>query len=33
VERDRNGAIPTHALLKEIGYVGWSELLSQRTEG
>jgi hypothetical protein len=30
VERDRNGTIPRHARLKEIGYVGWSELLSQR---
>ena len=31
VARDRSGTIPTHATLHEIGYVGWSELLSQRT--
>jgi hypothetical protein len=30
VARDRGGPIPTHALLKDIGYVGWSELLSAR---
>jgi hypothetical protein len=29
-ERDRHGTAPTHALLKEIGYVGWSDLLSHR---
>jgi hypothetical protein len=33
VDRDRTGAIPKHALLEDIGYVGWSELLAQRTEG
>jgi class 3 adenylate cyclase len=33
VARDRNGTIPKHALLNEIGFVGWSELLSQRIEG
>jgi hypothetical protein len=33
VERDRNGTIPKHALLNEIGYVGWSDLLSQRAGG
>jgi hypothetical protein len=33
VERDRNGTIPKHALLNEIGYVGWSDLLTQRAEG
>jgi class 3 adenylate cyclase len=30
VARDRGGPPPTHALLKEIGYVGWSEVLSAR---
>ena len=30
VARDEGGPPPTHALLKEIGYVGWSELLSAR---
>jgi hypothetical protein len=33
VARDRNGTIPKHALLNEIGYVGWSDLLAQRAEG
>ena len=32
VARDRGGAVPTHAALREIGYVGWSELLSARAE-
>ena len=30
VARDKGGPAPTHALLKEIGYLGWSELLSAR---
>jgi hypothetical protein len=30
VARDSGGPPPTHALLNEIGYVGWSELLSAR---
>jgi len=30
VARDRRGTPPTHALLKEIGYTGWSEILSAR---
>lgn len=30
VARDKGGTAPTHALLKEIGYLGWSELLSAR---
>jgi hypothetical protein len=33
VERDRSGTIPHHARLNEIGYVGWSNLLSKRAEG
>jgi hypothetical protein len=31
VARDRNGSVPTHTLLRAIGYLGWSELLAQRT--
>ena len=30
VARDKGDPAPTHALLKEIGYLGWSELLSAR---
>jgi hypothetical protein len=30
VARDRTGAAPTHARLKEIGFAGWSEVLSAR---
>ena len=30
VARDQGGPPPTHALLKEIGYAGWSEVLSAR---
>jgi class 3 adenylate cyclase len=30
VARDRGGAPPTHALLKEIGYAGWSDVFSAR---
>ena len=30
VARDRDGTVPTHALLEQIGYTGWSELLSAR---
>ena len=30
VSRDRGGPAPTHALLGEIGYRGWSEVLSAR---
>jgi hypothetical protein len=30
VARDGGGPTPTHALLREIGYAGWSELLSAR---
>jgi class 3 adenylate cyclase len=30
VDRDRTGKAATHALLKEIGYVGWSDMLSAR---
>lgn len=30
VARDTGGAAPTHALLKQIGYVGWSDVLSAR---
>lgn len=30
VARDDDGAAPRHAMLKEIGYVGWSELLGAR---
>jgi class 3 adenylate cyclase len=30
VAHDRGGAAPTHALLKEIGYVGWSDVLAAR---
>jgi len=30
VARDRGGAVPTHALLREIGYAGWSDVLSAR---
>ena len=32
VARDRGGPVPIHAALREIGYVGWSELLSARAE-
>jgi len=30
VDRDRNGTVPKHALLKAIGYAGWSDVLSAR---
>ncbi len=30
VARDQGGPRPTHALLKEIGYAGWSEVLAAR---
>ena len=30
VDRDRNGTVPTHALLHELGYSGWSDALSAR---
>ncbi|HEX6060925.1 MAG TPA: AAA family ATPase [Candidatus Limnocylindria bacterium] len=30
VARDGGGAAPTHALLRDIGYVGWSDVLSAR---
>jgi hypothetical protein len=30
VARDEGGPFPTHALLKEIGYAGWSDVLSAR---
>ena len=30
VDRDRNGTVPKHTLLKAIGYVGWSDVLSAR---
>ena len=30
VARDQGGPPPTHTLLKEIGYAGWSEVLSAR---
>jgi class 3 adenylate cyclase len=32
VARDRGGPVPIHAALREIGYIGWSELLSARAE-
>ena len=30
VERDRKGTVPAHALLRELGYSGWSDVLSAR---
>ncbi len=33
VARDRDGTVPRHALLTEIGYRGWSEVLGSRAVG
>lgn len=33
VARDAGGPPPVHTQLREIGYVGWSELLSARVSG
>jgi hypothetical protein len=30
VDRDRHGTVPEHALLKALGYLGWSDVLSAR---
>ena len=30
VDRDRHGTLPNHALLKALGYFGWSDVLSAR---